>query len=77
MGKGKGKVIRYCMRVNANYTLFEFSGFSLKYLFRIKKLFNFKLNTRLYIFSTFLYRKNLQHFNNSESFFVVKYCNLF
>ena len=50
MGKGKGKLLRYCMRVNNNYTLFEFDGFSINYLNKIKQLFNFKLNTKIWIF---------------------------
>lgn len=47
MGKGKGKLLRYCMRVNNNYALFEFDGFSIHYLNKIKKLFSFKLNTKI------------------------------
>ena len=39
MGKGKGALNRYCSRVLQNHTLFEFSGFNLRELVNLKKIF--------------------------------------
>lgn len=76
MGKGKGKLLRYCMRTCSNYTLFEFCGFNIKSLFKINKLFNFKLKTPIILYNNFFFKKNLPFFNKSQYFFKVKYRNL-
>ena len=76
MGKGKGKVVRYCMKTCNNYVLFEFSGFNIKSLLRVKKLFSFKLKTHMFIFSNFLIKKNNKFFQKSESMFKHYYRNI-
>ena len=76
MGKGKGKLLRYCMKITSNYTLFEFDGFSKNYLCRIRKLFNFRLHTRILIFSDFLFRSNYKFFDKSVRNFYIQYKNI-
>ena len=44
MGKGKGALSRYCSRVLQNHSLFEFSGFNLREVLVLKKIFNKKVN---------------------------------
>jgi len=60
MGKGKGAVARYCFRTVQNHNLFEFKGFSLLDLIKIKKIFNNKLNVPINILNNFFIEKNVK-----------------
>lgn len=53
MGKGKGSVVRYCSRTNQNHNLFEFRGFNLIDVLKLKKLFRKKLNIPIIIKNDF------------------------
>lgn len=76
MGKGKGKVMRYCMRVPSNYCLFEFNGFNIQSLQKIKTIFNYKLKTHLTLYSSFFFKKNIQIFKKNENNFSIGYMNI-
>jgi ribosomal protein L16/L10AE len=53
MGKGKGALARYCVRTFQNHNLFEFIGFNLKDLIKLKKIFNKKVSIPVTIYSNF------------------------
>ena len=77
MGKGKGALARYCSRIVQNHNLFEFSGFNLRELFRLKKIFKKKINIPLKIRGNFFDNKQYK-FNggcsgNQNFFFFKKY----
>lgn len=77
MGKGKGSLSRYCSRIKQNHNLFEFTGFSLKDIFFLKKIFlkkihipitiqgNFFLTTRYVLFEK---NENLLFFRGYKNF---------
>lgn len=70
MGKGKGSLSRYCSRVFKNHNIFEFSGFNLKEVFFLKKIFKRKVNIPLKIYSNFFLRKTYKYtYNSVENFF--------
>jgi len=79
MGKGKGTLARYCSRTFQNHSLFEFSGFNLHELFRLRKIFNKKVNIPIKIYSDFFinkhYKFNQNNFGNQSYFFFKKYRN--
>lgn len=72
MGKGKGALNRYCSRVLQNHNLFEFVGFNLCELIRLKKILNKKINIPLKITSTFFENKNTVVGKRNENFFSLK-----
>jgi ribosomal protein L16/L10AE len=73
MGKGKGALARYCSRILKNHNLFEFSGFNLKELFFLKKIFKKKVNIPIKIYSSFFLNKSYKYlFNKNEVFFFNK-----
>ena len=76
MGKGKGKISRYVMRVGGNFTILEFYGFSVSHLLKIKTVFNYRLRMRLFLFSSFFLKKNIFFFKKSEKNYNIKYRNL-
>ena len=75
MGKGKGTISRYCSRISQNHNLLEFSGFNLRELITLKKVFNKKVKIPLKINSNFFFNKSY-NFNckNQNFFFFKKYC---
>lgn len=76
MGKGKGALNRYCSRVLQNHNLFEFTGFNLCEIVKLKKILNKKINIPLKITSTFFKRKNtIINQKNENFFFLKKYFN--
>lgn len=76
MGKGKGALNRYCTRISQNHNLFEFSGFSLNELSRLKKIFQKKVKIPVKINSNFFINKNYLYKANNENFcFFKKYKN--
>ena len=72
MGKGKGALTRYSSRVKQNHNLFEFVGFNLKDLFKLKKIFLKKTNIPLKIYSNFFLNKYSKHYNKVENIFFFK-----
>lgn len=72
MGKGKGKVARYCSRTLKNHNLFEFSGFNIRELFLLKRFFNKKINIPVKIYSDFFVKKSYFYVDGSEKFFFFK-----
>lgn len=72
MGKGKGALSRYCSRILQNHNLLEFSGFNLKEVFILKKIFKKKVNIPTKIIGNFFKNKNYQFNNLSENFFYFK-----
>lgn len=72
MGKGKGALSRYCSRVFQNHNLFEFSGFNLCELVRLKKILNKKINIPLKITSSFFVKKNTTINQKNENFFSIQ-----
>lgn len=72
MGKGKGKLVRYCSRILSHHSIFEFSGFSITNLNKLKVLFLKKLNTPINIFSKFFSNKQLKFYKKNENFFFHK-----
>jgi ribosomal protein L16/L10AE len=76
MGKGKGAISRYCSRTLQNHNLFEFSGFSLKSLITLKKIFGMKVNIPLRLSNNFLCENDLILGAKSEGgIFLKKYKN--
>lgn len=76
MGKGKGSISRYCSRILKNHNVFEFSGFNLKELFFLKKIFKKKINIPVTLYSTFFLNKQYKHsYNRMENFFFNKKYN--
>jgi ribosomal protein L16/L10AE len=71
MGKGKGALNRYCTRIPQNHNLFEFSGFNLRELFTLKRIFQKKVNLPIKINCNFFLNKcyNYEHFNENFFFF--------
>ena len=57
MGKGKGSLSRYCPHILHNHNLFEFSGFNLKDLIRLKKIFCKKVKIPVKINCSFFLNK--------------------
>lgn len=72
MGKGKGTLSRYCARVLQNHNLFEFSGFNIKELLVLKKIFNKKVPIPVTIFCSFFSKKNYKTTSGTEAFFFFK-----
>ena len=72
MGKGKGKFVRYCSRILAHHSIFEFSGFSILNLNRLKIIFNRKLKIQINIFSKFFKNKQYKFLKKNENFFFHK-----
>lgn len=76
MGKGKGSLTRYCSRIFKNHNLFEFSGFNLKELFFLKKIFKKKINIPIKIYNNFFLNKSYKVlYNHTECFFFFKKYN--
>lgn len=75
MGKGKGALNRYCSRVVQNHNLFEFCGFNLSEVLKLKKIFNKKINIPLKIISTFFYCKNTVFKKKNENLFTIRKYN--
>ena len=75
MGKGKGALARYCARTLQNHNLFEFIGFNLKDLVRLKKILKKKVCIPINIQgSFFLNTYYILNGNISENnFFFKKY----
>lgn len=72
MGKGKGALSRYCSRVLQNHNLFEFSGFNLCELVRLKRILNTKVNIPLKISSNFFKSKSTIFSKKNENLFYLK-----
>ena len=72
MGKGKGTLSRYCSRVSQNHNLFEFSGFNLREILVLKKIFKKKVNISTKINVGFFKTNNYIFSNNNEKFFCIK-----
>jgi len=72
MGKGKGSLSRYCSRVLQNHNLFEFIGFNLCELVRLKKILNNKINIPLKINSSFFTNKSIIINQRNENFFFLQ-----
>ena len=72
MGKGKGALSRYCSRVLQNHSLFEFSGFNLREVLVLKKIFNKKVNIPTKINVDFFKNSSYIFSNTNESLFCIK-----
>jgi ribosomal protein L16/L10AE len=72
MGKGKGSLTRYCARILQNHNLFEFSGFNLSEVFKIKKIFKKKVNINTKIYSNFFLNKQYIYSCKNQYFFFFK-----
>lgn len=70
MGKGKGAFSRYCSRVVQNHTLFEFIGFNLSNLTRLKKILKKKFNVPVFLKSNFFINTS---YRAEKNFFFKKY----
>ena len=76
MGKGKGTLSRYCSRILKNHNIFEFTGFNLKELYSLKKIFKKKINIPVKLGSSFFFNKSYNFFSKNENlFFFKKYNN--
>lgn len=64
MGKGKGSVARYCSRIWQNHNLFEFRGFNVGDVYKLKKLFRKKLNIPISIHTNFFITKHTRYHTN-------------
>jgi ribosomal protein L16/L10AE len=74
MGKGKGALSRYCARILQNHNLFEFTGFTLRELLRLKRVFQKKLRIPAKINSNFFINKQyICPFGNENLYFFRKY----
>jgi len=73
MGKGKGAFSRFCSKIYQNHNLLEFSGFSIKELIFLKKIFLFKVPIKLNINCSFFLKLNKQVNVSSEYFFFKKF----
>jgi len=72
MGKGKGKFVRYCSRILTHHSIFEFSGFSIFNLNRLKSIFRKKLSIPINIFSNFFNKKQSKFNKKNENFIFHK-----
>ena len=72
MGKGKGALSRYCSRIKQNHNLFEFIGFNLRDLIKLKTIFLKKTNIPVKIQSNFFIQKGYNFKNKNENFFFFK-----
>lgn len=72
MGKGKGTLNRYCSRVLQNHNLLEFSGFNLREIVNLRKIFKKKVNLPTKIISNFFLNKNYLFTDSNENFFFFK-----
>ena len=76
MGKGKGTPLRFCSKTLQNHNIFEFSGFNLKHLNVLKKIFKKKVNLPTTILCSFFKNKYYNHSNGNENnFYFKKYKN--
>lgn len=72
MGKGKGTLNRYCSRILQNHSLLGFSGFNLKEVFLLKKIFKKKVNIPTKVVGDFFKNKNYFFANSNEGGFFFK-----
>ena len=72
MGKGKGSFTRFCIRIFQNHNIFEFSGFNLRELFTLKKIFKKKVKIPITINCNFFLNKQYKYAGNNENFFFFK-----
>lgn len=72
MGKGKGTFSRFCSRVLQNHNLLEFSGFNLREVMVLKRIFKKKVNVPIKITSDFFKNKNYILSNINENFYFLK-----
>ncbi len=73
MGKGKGSVARYCSRVWQNHNLFEFRGFNVGDVYKLKTLFQRKLKIPISIYTNFFITKYTKyHVNKVEMTFTTR-----
>jgi len=76
MGKGKGAIARYCSRTQQNHNLFEFSGFNLRDIYKLKRIFNKKINIPVKIHSLFFTNKSYVCTSGNENIFSIKKYNM-
>lgn len=69
MGKGKGKLVRYCARIWKNHNIFEFSGFYIHDLFFLRKILKRKVNIGVNIYTNFFFKKQFCFKEKNENFF--------
>ena len=72
MGKGKGTFSRFCSRVLQNHNLLEFSGFNLREVVVLKKIFKKKVNIPTKIAGNFFKNNNYIFSNLNENLFFLK-----
>lgn len=72
MGKGKGALSRYCSRVLQNHSLLEFSGFNIREIITLKRIFKKKVNIPTKIIGDFFRNKNYFFADSNENFFFFK-----
>lgn len=72
MGKGKGSLSRFCTRVVQNHNILEFSGFNLKDIILLNKIFKKKINIPTKINSNFFLNKNYIYSDINENFLFHK-----
>jgi len=72
MGKGKGSLSRYCTRTYQNHNLFEFTGFNLREVFTLKKIFQKKVTIPIKIHSDFFLNKQYYYSPTNENLFFFK-----
>ena len=72
MGKGKGALSRYCSRVLQNHSLLEFSGFNIREIIILKRIFKKKVNIPTKIIGDFFRNKNYFFADSNENFFFFK-----
>ena len=76
MGKGKGTISRYCSRIFQNHNLLEFTGFNLRELISLRKIFKKKIQIPTKIHSNFFLNKNyIFNLKNQNFFFFKKFKN--
>jgi hypothetical protein len=74
MGKGKGKFLRYAVRVPKNFMIFEFYGWQDCYLKNIASSFFHKTHLILKIFSKEILKERAVSNNRNYSYsFIKKY----
>jgi ribosomal protein L16/L10AE len=69
MGKGKGALSRYCSRVYQNHNILEFSGFNIRELTVLKKIFNKKIKIPVKIRADYFLNKSYKLCLNNENLF--------
>ena len=72
MGKGKGALARFCARVVQNHNLFEFSGFSINEVLKLKLLLKKKTNIPTKLFGSFFFNTDYNVYQKNERWFFFK-----